>query len=911
MVERGVGLVGRESERDVVRGFLAAGTSGALLLNGEPGIGKTTLWEAGIAVARERGLRVLVARPSGAEAELSFSALIDLCDGVEIGELAGVPTPQRAALEVALLRAEPTGAAPGAHAIALGTLNTLRGLAASEPVLIAIDDLQWLDESSADVLAFVARRLDRERVAFLLARRPGCESALEQALPRRGLSLLDVGPLSVGATRRLLSERLGLSLSRQLLHRVAEATLGNPLFILELGRLLSERGLPRMGEDIPVPDTVEDLLGTRVSELRGSVRRLLLAVALSADLDTAEVAALTSRTVLEAALDGGLLVLDGERVRASHPLLAAVARERSRPRERRELHLALAGVVVDEELRVLHLALAAERPDPELAASVAAAADRAFLRGARGEAVQLAEHALRLSPAGSAARSERVLTLADYLDRAGELRRLTELLTPELASMPAGATRARAWLLLAGNGDQSSDDLQDYLELALAECQDDAGLRANALADKSANTAAGAVVRLGEAEAWALEALQAARGLGPDVERSALYALAWPRALTGRPIDDLCKRSRAASDVSSYIATSPERVAGQRLVWRGELKGARALLTRFLALADERGEPSSYALQRLHMCELELRAGDWGATARLLDEWAETSDRELLFWPMYERCRALLAAGRGLGDEAQRWATDAIARAEATGCRWDELEARRALGIAALLAHEPERAVESLRSVWEHTEREGITDPGVFPVAPELVEALVDLGLLEEARGVTERLRELAEQQQHPWGLAAAKRCASVVQLSSAAYDQEAARTLEQAATEYGELGLRFDRGRSLLSLGRAQRRARQWGAARSSLRDAASVFEQLGSGGWAELARSELDRIGARRPGATGELTASERRVVELAAGGSANKQIAQELHVTVHTVEKHLSHAYAKLGVSSRGQLAGRLSA
>jgi DNA-binding CsgD family transcriptional regulator len=503
-----------------------------------------------------------------------------------------------------------------------------------------------------------------------------------------------------------------------------------------------------------------------------------------------------------------------------------------------------------------------------------------------------------------------VLTLADYLDRAGEPRRATELLTPEVVSMPAGAMRARAWLLLAGNAVETSQGLQQHLELALAECHDNPGLRASVLANKSANIAAGAVVRLGEAEAWALEALQAAADAGPEVERQALYALAWPRALTGRPIDDLCERSRTASDISSYIAFAPERVAGQRLVWRGEMQQARENLTRYLLLADERGEPSSYALQRLHVCELELRAGAWDAAARLLDEWAQSTDRDLLFWPMLERCRALLGAGRGLPDEAERWATEAIARAGATGCQWDRLEALRALGMAALVAHDPKRAVESLRPVWEHTLREGVNEPGVFPVAPDLVEALVELRELDQADAVIERLRDLAERQQHPWGTVTASRCRAVARLASGRDRERAVAAMVRAAADYERLGLPFDRARTLLSLGRAQRRVKQWGAARSALEMATTAFEQLGSNGWAEQARLELDRVGARRPSATGELTATERRVADLAATGSSNKEIARALYVTVHTVEAHLSHAYAKLGVRSRGQLAGRLS-
>jgi DNA-binding CsgD family transcriptional regulator len=231
--------------------------------------------------------------------------------------------------------------------------------------------------------------------------------------------------------------------------------------------------------------------------------------------------------------------------------------------------------------------------------------------------------------------------------------------------------------------------------------------------------------------------------------------------------------------------------------------------------------------------------------------------------------------------------------------------------MAALLAHNPKRAAERLREVWEHTMREGVDEPGVFPVAPELVEALVELGELDEASAVTVRVHELAKRQQHPWGTVTASRCRAVVQLASGQDRERATAAMVQAGADYERLGLPFDRARTLLSLGRAQRRVKQWGAARRSLEMATAAFEQLASDGWAEQARSELERVGARRPSPSGQLTAAERRVVELAAVGRSNKDISQTLYVTVHTVEAHLSHAYAKLGVRSRGQLAGRLSA
>jgi len=906
-------VIGREPELANLREFIGSGpSSGAILLTGGPGIGKTTLWEAAIAIAAESGLRVLSARSSSAEAQLSFTAMIDLCDGIEPDALAGLPGPQRFALEVALLRTEPTDAPPGPHAIALGFLNCLRMLAARTPLLVALDDVQWLDAPSAEVLEFVARRVGNTPVSFLLARREGPATALERALERGRLERHAVAPLSVGATRRLLSDRLGLSVSRQLLRRIAEVTLGNPLFVIELGRALLASGVPEPGEDIPLPGGIEEMLGMRVASLPAGVRRILVAVALSADLRVPQLVAVEGAAALDTAVESGVVVIAGDRVRAAHPLLAAAAKTGSRLGERRALHLALAEVAGDAELRAMHLALAVERFDGDLAVTVADAASGASARGARQQAVALAEHALRLTPPNSAARADRVLALGRHLEAAGEMERLTDLLSSELASLPAGAPRARAWLLLAeGTGPKTLAEIDHHREQALAECDDDPGLRAYVLAKKSATAVGSAVEQLGDAETWARDGLPAARRGGADLERLALYGLAWPLAMTGRAIDDLCKASRTASDASAYIAASPERVAGQRLVWRGEVSRARSALTRLLTLADERGERESYALQRLHVCELHLRVGEWDAVDVHLDEWEQSSDRALMFRPKYERCRALLAAGRGDADEAKRWAHHAITLAQTTGSRWDGLEGLRALGIAELLAHAPASALSSLRAVWEHTEREGVLEPGVFPVAPDLVEALAELGEIDQALEVSVILAERSREQEHPWGSATAERCAALVRLAGGRYDEAAATALAHAVATYEELGLRFDAARSLLSLGRAQRRFKQWGAGRRSLEAALSLFEDMGSPGWAEQSRSELARVGARRPRPTGELTDAERRSAELAAGGRSNSEIARELFVSVHTVEVHLSRAYAKLGIGSRGQLAGRLAA
>ena len=904
-------VVGRDQELASLAAFVSGGGApdDAVVVVGEPGIGKTTLWEAAIEMARDEGLRTLVARPTDAEARLAHATLVDLFDGVAPEELAGLLPPQRRALEVALLRAEPDGRAPGAGAVPVGLLNALRLLAARTPLVIGIDDLQSLDAQSAEALAFAARRLDSAPVRFVLARRPGGPGLLEAALASHGLAEVVVGPLSLGATRRLVSLRLGLSLPRHVLRRVHEATLGNPLFALELARSLAERGPVELDDEIPLPASVEDLIGTNVDAFAPGVRRLLLAVALGQSLRVDELTAVADKADLAAALSSGALHRDGDRVRASHPLLAVAATRRASDTERREMHRALAKLVADESLRALHLALATTGPDEELAATVGAAAGTASARGAVHEAATLAEHALRLTPPGSAHRLERLFALAERLDTAGEPERLTELLLPELDVLPPGRARAQAHHLLSEGAGTVLETLS-HLEQALASTGEDRALRAIVLAKRAVITASTRVERIAEAERWALEALADAPAAGPEVERWALAGLAWALALGGRAIDDLVERFEGASESAYHLADSLHRVQGARLAWRGEMSAARAVLERMLELSEVRDEPWSTAVLRLNLCDLAMRCGEWTTASTLLDEWYESSEGHLLArGPFYERCRAMVAAGVGDPLEAERWAAPAIASAELEGQRWSQLAALRARGVALLLAHDPVGAAEALRPVWEHTRREGVEDPGAHPVAPELVEALVELGELDEARLLTRELVDLSERHDHPWGRRTATRCDALIRLAEPRYDGEAAVQLAEAADSLGAVGLLFDRARALLALGRAQRRHRKWGTARESLELACSSFDELGSPGWAEAARSELTRVGGRKRGAAGELTETERRVARLAAEGLSNKEIARALVVTVPTVETHLSRAYAKLGVRSRTQLAARL--
>lgn len=903
-------VVGRELEFAVIQRFLAPeGELRSLALVGEPGIGKTTLWEAAVVLALERGVRVLRTRASEAEARLPFAGLADLLDGVDDEALAGLPAPQRRALEIALGREAPRGAPPEQLAISSGFLGALRSLARRGPLVVAVDDVQWIDARSGDVLVFAARRLADEPVRFLLSQRTGRPSALEQVFAATAGERLEVTALSFGAINRLLLERLSQPLPRRAARQVFGAAEGNPLMALELGRTLVERGIPAIGAELPLPDLLDDLFTARVDALSTPVRSVLLAIALSAGLSRAELAAVVDPLALEDAQASGLFVVERSRLRPSHPLLAASVVRGSSARERRDLHLRLADAVADPTLRARHLALATAAPDAELAARLATAARVASERGAVEDAVELAAHALRLTQTDAVEYSRRLVELAEYLHVTGDLPRANELLRTAIETLPAGAERAAAHLLL-GEGEEDALE-HECIERAVAESADDPGLHARALARRALRLAIASVERLGEAEASALEALPAARAAGTEVEERVSVALAWARTMRGRPVDDLRRRLPAIPVRASLYEGSIDRPAGVRLAFRGETEQARAIFGRLLALAEERGEERSGAVFNVQLCELALRVGDTVEAARLLGEWKYwiVLEREADTQIGLDRLEAVLAAVVGDPEGARRSIAAVLAATESrSGFGWDRLEAVRASGITELFEHETARAVVELRAVWEHTVTEGVDDPGAFPVAPDLVEALVGCGEFSAANEVSERLSLLASEQRHPWGTASAKRCRATIELA-AGYRADAAVALADAAASYGELGLGFDRARSLLLLGKVQRRAQKRADARRSLEDAEAAFAQGGSRGWVEQARSELARVSGRRSPKEGVLSPSEHAVAELAAGGLTNKEIAAQRFISVYTVEAHLKSAYAKLGIRSRSRLAGRI--
>ncbi len=395
-------IVGREEELGVLSAFLdrAAEGSAALVLEGEAGIGKSTLWLAGVTAARERGLRVLSSRPAEAERGLAHVGLGDVFDDVLDEVLPALPRPRRRALEVALL-IEEAGHGSDPRTLAVAVRSALEILAANGPVVLAVDDVQWLDPSSSGALAFALRRIQRHRVLLLLARRLGESverSELERAIGTGRVERLQVGPLSLGAIQRLLQERLGRTLARPTLLRVHETSGGNPFYALELARTLAANVDPT--QPLPVPETLEELVRARLDGLPDTTRIGLALISALGDAPPEILGAGgTAEEVLEPAFAAHVLEhADNGALRFSHPLLGSVVYQGLPARERRLTHRALADLLQDPVGRARHLALSTVEPDAAAAAAIEHAAALVKDRGAPIVAAELGEHALRLTP---------------------------------------------------------------------------------------------------------------------------------------------------------------------------------------------------------------------------------------------------------------------------------------------------------------------------------------------------------------------------------------------------------------------------------------------------------------------------------------------------------------------------------
>lgn len=886
------------------------------MIEGEPGIGKTTLWLEALRAIETRGYQMLAARPAESEARLSYVSLADLIAGVFDAARPRLPSPQAQALAAVLLRKEPNERADP-RTTAAGLVSIVTALAAKAPLVIAVDDVQWLDSASARALEFAARRLPAQAGLLLTRRSDGPQETplhLDRALPEERLLRIVPTPLSLGALHHLIESRLGTAPPRPKLIRILEASRGNPFFALEIARA-PERDLlgGSIAEPLPVPRSVEELIAARVAIVSDAAQRVALAAAALSQPTLAVISdALGDAVDVSAGLveaeEGGLLRTERDRIRFTHPLLASVAYHSAAPERRRQLHERLASVVSDEEERARHLALSATLPDEAVAAELERAATGAARRGAHDAAAELFAASRRLTPADHGeALTGRALGEAAALLAAGDFDGARTRAESE-ADSAAPSLRGQALHLLgeiawiSGSGGPPSG----YFEAALAAAPDDIDLAARVypkLVSYATHEPARAV-----AHAQAAMSL-----LGPDRHSAALAQIVFDRfwaeiALGHGPRWDLFERWRTLEVQAGPDA--PKTPLPLIHHWSvDDFERARERHAIEERWYRERGEDLWRAERLAHLSMTELRAGRWDIAQRGIEEACDALAQ--LFdkpgpWGIAFRIRALIDAHAGRTERARETILPFIAKAERA-----KLALWEAIGLSTLafidFTDGDHRAVdETLNRMRERMDSVDVKELAPDRSEPYHIESLLALGEQERARATLARLEERGRSYPRLWITTTLPRARALVQAADGDVEGalEALGELDLAAAEK----LPFDLAWTRLVQGRLHRRARHRRAAADTLAEALQLFERLGAPTWAEQARAELDRVGLRR--SPDELTPTERRVAELAASGMTNRDIASAAFMSPKTVEGNLAKVYRKLGIASRAELGARMA-
>lgn len=914
-------LVGRDEELGKVRAFLDTRHElpRALLLEGEAGIGKTALWLTALEQAAALGYLVLSSRPSEAEAGFSFAGLADLFGGVVSDVMAELPRPQRRSLEAALGLSEPDPGV-GEGVLAFAVLSALRQLAGRSPIVLAVDDVQWLDAPSLALFRYALARFESEPVAVLVTVRGDVPDWIRRAVSEQRLLSIELGPLSLGAIYELLRRHLEMALPRPVLLRIWATSGGNPFFALELARALERRGgRIEPGEELPLPPTLEKLVHERLDGLSAAALEVARVAAALAEPVVSLVELAVVRAAdrgLAEALATGVLELDGERLRFSHPLLRSAVSARSSPAERRSLHKRLARLVPDAEERAQHLALAARGPSREAASALEEAAYAAHARGAAAAGAELAEQALRLTPASDAEqRRLRAVHAADRLLEAGDSRGAIRLLEQARTAAPPGRAHAAVLVSLA-QPTWKLEGPRAALALclrALVEADGDDALQAKAhlLVADLMRFAEGASIDRGLEHAERAVAA-AGRAGDPALRCKALAQLALLRFLSARafPHGEMKEALALERSLEGPPLIGATWTIGYLLAWSGEdLERARRHLHEYRDRVRVRDDPEE-GNPLWWLTLVELRAGNWGLAARYAAElFALTAQTEDVgSRPVMEFAPAAIAAYQGRIEEARTRAGHALRRAEELGIPVARSMHLWVLGFVELSLGNSKAALEHLRSAWHLRDELGYFEPGHRLELGDTLEALIAAGELDEAELLLRPWADRCRALDRAWAIAIIGRCRAL--LSAARGDFAGAfAAFDDAIAEHGRCVYPFEHARTLLALGMTQRRAKRRTAARATLEQALGIFEELGAPLWSEKARAELARIGGRRPRG-GELTPTERRLAELVAEGRSNKEIAASLFVTPKTVGTTLSRLYAKLGVHSRTELIRRLA-
>jgi DNA-binding CsgD family transcriptional regulator len=908
-------LVGREEELGAIVGLLDAHEElwGAAVLPGEAGIGKTTLWLAGVEAASARGYRILSSRPSEPETRFSFAGLSDLLGSAASDVLPQLPPLQQRALGAALLLGESEIHADD-RAVAAAFLGALRLLAADNPVCLAVDDVQWLDVASLVALQYALARLDREPVAVLLAVRGEPPTWLRRAVPEGRLRTVQVGGLSLGAIHELLRARLDAAFPRPTLLRLWETSRGNPFFALELASALQRRGgTLAPGEELPIPSDLDELLHARLAGLSAPALEVTRLVAALADPTVTLVESAVRRRAdadLAETLAARILELDGERLRFTHPLLGSAVAARQTPASRRSLHARLAKIVPTTEERARHLALATGEPDRHVASVLEEAARAAHVRGASAAGADLAEQALRLTPASSPDDARRRLFIAaDMHHRAGDADRATALLERAFAAAAPGSERATVLARLAGVQAGPQPAVALYRE-ALSEAEGDDALEATIHLGLAGRAGWSGGFERG-VEHGELAVRAASRAGDAALRCRALAAYGFMQFSTGRgiPTETMEEAISVERSLAEWpLNEGPTWFYGWQLCWSADVDRARDLFQELRGVAKARNDPAGEADVLHPLSLLESRAGNWEEADRHATDLIELNTQLGRLMPPNEFPAAIVAAHRGRIAEARARAEGAIARAEAEGIGIAESGHGWVLGFVELSLGDPNAALVYLRRSYE-IRNTFMLEPAQRLELGDLLEALIAVGELDEADAVLITWQERAAAVDRAWALAILARCRGL--LLAARGDLEGAfASFERALAEHARSTDPFHHTRTLLALGRTQRRAKKRAAARTTLEDALARFERLGAPLWAEQTRTELARIGGRAP-SRGELTEAEHRIARLVAEGRTNRDVATALFLTEHSVETALTRVYRKLGVRSRGELARLLSA
>ncbi|MEO5884995.1 MAG: AAA family ATPase [Candidatus Limnocylindrales bacterium] len=932
-------VLGRTDELAAIDAFVAEFPAGAraLVLSGEAGFGKTVLWTAAERLARERGgITVLSARASAAESDLAYVVLTDLLGPIASHALPTLPGPQADALAAALLLATP-GREPAMtdpRTIGTAVLGTLRGAALERPVILAIDDAQWIDHASVAALDFALRRATTEPIGLLLTVRTGIGASTRSTIttvmgPRT--TNIDVGPISLGVLHHLVRDRTEASLTRPQLVRLEAASRGNPLLAIEIGRELARlERWPAVGEPLPIPTDVASLFGEQIGRLDDAERDLLF---VAAAMSTSTLATVTAsgehRDGIERLVAAGLLIVAADgRVRFSHPLMAEAALRAVTPVKARALHARLALRATTVEDRGRHIALTSDGPDAESAASVEAAATSARGRGATWVAAGWAEAAAQLTPPDDAERrGARLTTAGRWFAESGEVERGGELLRQAEAALPAGDARAAARLALAQveGWDHGPAAVVRRCEAALADARDP-DLRARIrlrLAGEVDVLGSAAALEQAEAAVRELESISDdADGVDPDLLACALLQAASLRFESGRGDD-------AGAVARAVALLGPEPRRGRDGDWRPESLRAHAIRWQWAvdhddlaaamigAMADlqrtrDFGLDRPQPLQEAEVAILAAWMGDLTSADRHARAAIESAD---LVATREARSAALGATGlvaclRGDLDGATVAARAGLAL-QADPPDW--LDARHVanLGAAALVSGDPMTATTALGTLFDRLVAKGSRESLPFRFAADLVEAAVAAGEIARAHVVVEVLEESARIVPRPWISVMAARGRALV--SAAEGDLDGADAAARAALEAAErLPMPIERARTALIAGRIARRRKERRRAATLLGTAVDGFRAMGADAWLAIAEADVARLG-RRPagGRTDDLTETEDRVAQLAAAGLTNREVGEAAFLTAKSVEGVLARVYGKLGIRSRAELGAWLAA